>query len=115
MEMNRKTVLTGQNLGVGPPERMKSEDGEQGGVWLLPKAGDDGEREGQGREMENEEVNGPLVAEAPEKLGETQEEDEKGDETHSIIMYQAVPIVGTSSLTCRSNIGTACHIEVALL
>ena len=47
MEMNRKTVvLTGQNLGVGPPERMKSEYGEQGGVWLLPKAGDDGEREG---------------------------------------------------------------------
>jgi hypothetical protein len=55
---------TATNLRVGPPERVKSEDGEQGGVWLLPKPGDDGEGEGYGREMEYEQVDRALVAEA---------------------------------------------------
>lgn len=43
---------------------MKREDGEEGSVRLLPKARDDGNGKGYGREMEDEQVNRALVVEA---------------------------------------------------
>jgi hypothetical protein len=60
--------------------------------------------------MEDKQVNRSFFNEASADSVVKREKAWRHRFTYSIIMYHAVPILGTSSLTCRSNIGTACHI-----
>jgi hypothetical protein len=46
---------------------MQRKDGEQCRMRLLPEAGDDGQDERNGREVEDEKIDRALVVEAPAK------------------------------------------------